>query len=134
MSRLMHCTACRRIFETEVKLRAYNVRCSGCKKRTKKNANAARLKREYNLSLAQFNILFSAQVGCCAICDTHQSTLGKALAVDHCHTTGKVRGLLCSNCNTAIGMLRDSIELLDKAKEYLKSTTVPVVVTDLKVV
>ena len=42
------------------------------------------------------------------------------LVIDHCHKTGKVRGLLCHCCNAGIGMFEDNIEILDKAKEYLK--------------
>jgi hypothetical protein len=42
------------------------------------------------------------------------------LAVDHCHTTGKIRGLLCSKCNPALGAFNDNIEILNSAIKYLK--------------
>ena len=58
---------------------------------------------------------------CCAICKTHSDLLPRNLAVDHCHTTGKVRGLLCTNCNIGLGMLKDSSEILNLAIKYLKS-------------
>jgi hypothetical protein len=55
----------------------------------------------------------------CAIC-FKECMFGKRLAVDHCHATGKVRGLLCSRCDTSIGKFEDSIELLESANKYLK--------------
>ena len=54
----------------------------------------------------------------CEICGTKPK--GRRLAIDHCHTTGKFRGVLCSYCNTAIGLLKDSPKLAEKASEYLR--------------
>lgn len=68
----------------------------------------------------RYNNLFNEQKGCCAICATHQSDLPRALAVDHDHKSGVVRGLLCYSCNSGIGFLKDSISILDAAKEYLR--------------
>ena len=79
------------------------------------------LKKNYGITLQDWNDMFEAQGGRCAICGTHQCNTGKAFAVDHCHLTGKVRGLLCANCNTGIGKLNDDPELLTKAAEYLRS-------------
>ena len=79
------------------------------------------LKRRYGITLDQWNEMFSEQGGCCAICNKHQSELKKNLAVDHNHTTGEIRKLLCSNCNTAIGLLNEDTELLLNAIEYLRS-------------
>jgi hypothetical protein len=58
----------------------------------------------------------------CAICGTDKPT-GKwvVFAVDHCHVTGKVRGLLCNECNRGMGLLRDDATLLRKAADYLDS-------------
>lgn len=56
----------------------------------------------------------------CAICKKHKSNFTRALAVDHCHTTGKIRGLLCTNCNRALGNIKDSIDNLKNAIEYLE--------------
>jgi len=65
-----------------------------------------------------------AQNGKCAICDSdyggHRNGEQKALAVDHCHTTNKVRGLLCEPCNQAIGKLQDSAEICRRAANYLE--------------
>ena len=63
--------------------------------------------------------MLAAQDGKCAICGTTSTGNRKAFHVDHDHKTGKVRGLLCSNCNTGIGNLRDDIGLLNRAIEYL---------------
>jgi len=70
-------------------------------------------------ALANFDQLFAQQNGCCAICNRHQSEFEKSLEVDHCHKTGKVRGLLCHFHNKAIGLFQDNLILLDNAKDYL---------------
>lgn len=62
--------------------------------------------------------LLTAQGGACLLCGNQNGS--KRLAVDHCHNTSKVRGLLCTNCNVGIGMFRHDPELLEKAKNYLK--------------
>lgn len=69
--------------------------------------------------LSEYNRLFNLQMGCCSICDEHQSTLSKAMAVDHNHETGEVRGLLCLECNLGLGKFRDSSVILEKAINYL---------------
>lgn len=78
-----------------------------------------RLKRLFHIDLNEYNRLFQIQGGKCKLCDIHQSSLGVSLAVDHDHTTGKIRGLLCTTCNRALGLFKDSPELLDKARQYL---------------
>ena len=57
----------------------------------------------------------------CAICSILDTDLDKLLSVDHCHTTGKVRGLLCYNCNLALGNFKDNINSLENAIKYLKN-------------
>lgn len=79
------------------------------------------LRRKYGLCLEDYNKMFVSQSGCCAICDKHQTNFKKGLVVDHDHVTGKVRKLLCPNCNAAIGMLGEDIGLLAKAIEYIQS-------------
>jgi Recombination endonuclease VII len=69
--------------------------------------------------------MFEQQKGVCAVCgypETSKTKSGKIkrLAVDHCHATGKVRGLLCHRCNISIGMLREDVELLYKVINYIK--------------
>jgi len=77
------------------------------------------LKKFYGINLEQYNIMLENQKGICAICSEPPSAK-KALAVDHCHITGKIRSLLCSRCNLAIGMFQEDNELMFKALEYLK--------------
>lgn len=55
--------------------------------------------KKFGLTLEVYNQMFTNQEGKCKICNNHQSELRSALAVDHCHTTGEIRGLLCGNCN-----------------------------------
>jgi len=76
-------------------------------------------------SKEQFNTLFEAQAGKCAICgatEGHRSRYQAIyrLAIDHDHRTGKIRGLLCNNCNRGLGRFKDSIETLQAAISYLK--------------
>ena len=58
----------------------------------------------------------------CKICGTDSEELNRSLAVDHCHNTGVVRGLLCQKCNIGIGHFNDDIQLLAKAIQYLQET------------
>jgi hypothetical protein len=77
------------------------------------------LKTTYGMSLEEYDALFKEQDGKCAICGEHQGSLSKRLGVDHCHETGKVRGLLCDKCNVSLGNFQDDVNLLGKAIEYL---------------
>jgi hypothetical protein len=74
-----------------------------------------------SIPASQYSDLMLAQDGKCAICkcDSGTNNRGDRLAVDHCHSTGKIRGLLCHKCNTAIGLLKDSKENLLEAIRYL---------------
>lgn len=92
----------------------YNLKYSKSKK---KDGN---LRRKFNISIEIYNKLLNLQNNVCYICNNPESILNKSLAVDHCHTTGKIRGLLCSRCNKALGLFNDNIELLNKAIYYLK--------------
>lgn len=73
----------------------------------------------YGITLEQFEELSRQQGGACAICGT-VPYYGKSLCVDHNHDTGYIRGLLCINCNTAIGNFRESKELMRNAIRYLE--------------
>lgn len=80
------------------------------------------LKLRYGIGLEEYKKLLAGQGDCCKICKS--TAPGRKdvnrFAVDHCHTTGKVRGLLCSKCNTAIGLLNENPLLFDEAKKYLQ--------------
>lgn len=81
-------------------------------------ARALHLKREYGISSDEYDTLLLKQNGQCCICGTASGT--QTLHVDHCHTTGTIRGLLCNSCNTGLGHFRDNPALLQKAITYLK--------------
>jgi hypothetical protein len=76
------------------------------------------LKRIYGITLGEYNSMSLAQGGACAICGKPERTR-RALAVDHNHSTGKVRGLLCWPCNAALGLFMDDKDLLSTAISYL---------------
>jgi hypothetical protein len=79
-----------------------------------------RLKRMYGITAEEYDKMLEEQLGKCAICQADQKeNRGHTLAVDHCHKSGVVRGLLCHTCNRAIGMLGDSVLRISKALEYL---------------
>ena len=80
--------------------------------------------KRYSLTEADYNGMLTAQNYVCAICKQPEKSLFKGapkrLAVDHCHVTGKVRGLLCTHCNQAIGRLNDDPALIRKAADYVE--------------
>lgn len=78
------------------------------------------LQRKYGITLEQFDRMKATQNSCCACCGESETILGKTLAIDHDHATGKVRALLCTNCNTGIGHFKDDIFRLERAISYLK--------------
>lgn len=78
------------------------------------------LLNKYNLTVEDYNLLLEKQNNLCAICGGISNGRWNCLFVDHCHKTGRVRGLLCFKCNTAIGMLDDNTDSLNRAIEYLK--------------
>jgi hypothetical protein len=79
------------------------------------------IERRYQIDETKYVALLERQGGSCAVCLSVDS--GRRLAVDHCHVTGVVRGLLCSKCNTAIGMLGDNEEGIERALAYLQRNT-----------
>ena len=85
----------------------------------KANSNARNRKRSCGISLEQYQSLYDSQNGLCAICGKPQSELKEALSADHDHVTGKIRGLLCHNCNQFLGYAKDSPIVLASAIKYL---------------
>jgi hypothetical protein len=87
-------------------------------KRSRRNTT---LKRVYGITLHDYEELLKTQWGVCAICKTNEpGGQGKIFVVDHCHSTNKVRALLCVKCNCAIGLLNEDPLLFDAAKQYLQ--------------
>lgn len=87
--------------------------------RIKKNARIANL-RKRGLTIETYEEKLAAQGGGCLVCGAKPKP-NRALAVDHCHTTGVTRGILCVNCNLAAGNLKDSPERADALAAYLRS-------------
>jgi len=80
---------------------------------------ATKRKRHYGITEDDFKLLIEKQNYSCKICGKSFGATNK-LCVDHCHTTGEIRGILCRSCNTGIGSLKDDISILKKAIEYLE--------------
>lgn len=92
--------------------------CVAC---TSDRARDRRLRNQYGLSPGEYEAMFKTQKGRCAICLTPATPSGKgALQVDHCHATGRVRGLLCLRCNAGLGMFDDDTLTLEIAIDYLR--------------
>lgn len=95
------------------------------KRRTEKRLEYKRdrlLEEKYGLLAGEYRRLYNSQEGRCKICGTTEAhkRVKRRFAVDHCHKTGKVRGLLCNKCNVGLGMFEDNIESLISAISYLK--------------
>ena len=132
------CTKCKEVkslslFVKDKRLKSgYKSHCVSCGKKYAqdwKDNNKERIaiynshyKREYKYGLTkeQYFKLLESQDNSCAICNTPQSELKQSLVVDHNHTTGEVRGLLCTYCNVGIGMLKENEDNLIAAVQYLK--------------
>lgn len=78
------------------------------------------LKRHYGITIQDYDDIYIEQGGRCAVCGTHQSKLDRSLAVDHCHSTKIVRGLLCHKCNIGIGCFNDDVNLFKNVVKYLE--------------
>jgi len=85
--------------------------------RYKTKSKESRLKKIYGISISDFHGLIHKQQGKCAIC--MQPSKRKSLAIDHCHVTGKVRELLCGECNRGLGYFYENIQFLESAINYL---------------
>ena len=93
--------------------------------KAKRCVQNAQYKKKYGITLNEYEQMFQQQLGLCAICHKPETKLSikgnqSLLAVDHCHTTGKIRGLLCRNCNLLLGHAKDSEDILLNAVAYLR--------------
>jgi hypothetical protein len=79
-----------------------------------------KLKTTYGISLDDYRILLKKQNYCCGICEKPRSDFKIDFAVDHCHLTGTIRGLLCGNCNNGLGRFKDNTNIVGKAFLYLQ--------------
>jgi len=132
------CLGCGEVFPVDVFRRKNNTRhlksrCLPCTQKQKKSVLTSEqrkkhtLKNSYGITLNHYNDMLERQSGRCLICDckfdmSYKPKGGsgaKSPCVDHCHTTGKIRGLLCSNCNKGIGCLKENISILSRAIQYI---------------
>jgi len=131
-----HCTDCGEnldlnpVYSSNGSRNWRKAQCRACSNERQRKVNLAnpdrvrdtQLRYRLGTTLEKYNELLVAQNGACAIC--HQTcTSGKDLGTDHNHATGEIRGLLCHRCNRAIGLLKESPELISSAYEYLQRTT-----------
>ena len=90
-------------------------------------AKSQDLKKQFGITLEEYTALLEKQNGVCAICGQKDKRIHRAtglpmnLAVDHCHTTKKVRGLLCGPCNHGLGNFNEDVQLMKKAADYLEA-------------
>ena len=90
------------------------------KPETKDKIRNWKLLQNYGITNQDYEQMLENQGFCCAGCGLHQNILEKKLHVDHDHVTGRVRGLLCGNCNRALGLVKDNLETLVRLHEYLE--------------
>ena len=85
------------------------------------------LLRKYNIDTTRYKEMLEEQDSLCKLCHTEGWTMAEhhklKLVVDHCHTTGKVRGLLCHNCNRALGLLQDNPQVMRRCVDYIEGAT-----------
>lgn len=115
---------CKSCFQQDVNARRTDPqikakRASHMREYRKNNREAwlkASIKYRYNITLDEWNQMFDAQIGKCAICEKEFSGTPH---VDHCHITGQIRGLLCGACNRMLGQAKDNPNVLLKGAAYL---------------
>lgn len=118
------CSTCRDILSLShfsrdrARLDGYRSQCKKCSYASKQVTD---LKKKYGITPAQYEELFESQEGNCAVCGRHQLEFKRRFDVDHNHDTGEVRGLLCHDCNRALGFLKDDPALAESAMNYLKA-------------
>ena len=78
-----------------------------------------KMKYTHGIGIEEYNVMHKGQEGRCAICGSRKASKFGRLYIDHCHGTGKIRGLLCRNCNAGLGMFKDDPEIIMEAATYL---------------
>lgn len=90
----------------------------------RKNLRQRRLMVRYGITEEEYRLMIGLQEGCCAICRVQFDFIGvnkgNKPEIDHCHATNKIRGILCGNCNRALGLFKDDVDALQEAINYLK--------------
>lgn len=115
------CTICLTIkllseFPKKLKMR------KGVSSSCKECENETRIRSRFNIDMEDYKQMLAQQLGRCAICGSLDPKYGRRrFHIDHDHTNHRIRGLLCSDCNTGIGLFKDNYELLLKAITYLST-------------
>ena len=140
------CTVCKKelpltdYHKSSVSKDSFSYRCKSCDKKARMkyreensekfymNARKRALKFKYGITLEEYEKVLAEQKGLCACCGVDKNATGGSreywnFAVDHCHETGEIRGLLCNACNRGIGLLGDTAENLQRAVDYLRKET-----------
>ena len=78
------------------------------------------LKHHYGIDIDQFELMKVQQNNSCAVCSKHETNLTRSLCVDHSHSSGKVRSLLCASCNSVLGLIEENINTAKKIVKYLE--------------
>jgi hypothetical protein len=128
---LLACTRCKLLKPTSDFNRGplavgFSTLCRACNKlkmrawrrRYPANYRRAHLRRTFGIDIGHYDTMLRAQGGVCGIC--HCPPNGKPFHVDHEHTSNRIRGLLCDNCNMAIGLLQDDPEITRRAAAYME--------------
>lgn len=121
-----HCKSCMGFYSSKVSKETRNKNSIQWKEVNPQKVRKQWLKQTYNISWEEYETLFNSQQGRCAICNK-QLKLHKGIAgeqevacVDHCHESLLIRGLLCSNCNSALGLLNEDSSIVQRAVKYLQ--------------
>ena len=127
-----HCRLCRnekerldRINNPNKHTKRYAKKYWSNPERARLKARKCQIKRDYGITYEQYISMIKRQGGACSICGEQETVVTKGtlrkLSVDHDHVTGKIRGLLCTGCNQALGLFQDNIDILISAISYLKN-------------
>lgn len=94
------------------------------RRRNQEAVKSRQLQKRYGIDHSTYLGILTKQRNCCAVCGVEfgESRI-EGPCVDHCHTTGSVRGLLCQSCNQALGLFKDSVKTLNSAIDYLRKTS-----------
>ena len=123
-----HSAAIKEYYHAHPETRAATINYSAVwRRKNPESYNLSQLRHRLKLkgiSLEEYQAAVEHQKGMCGICGSTEVRRknSRQWYVDHCHVTGKFRGLLCNNCNSALGLLRDDIAVLERAIAYLKAS------------
>ena len=118
-----YCKPCQRLSNRNSRARNSHKPCTRCNKnpRAGKDAICKTCRDHYKYGLTKEQSEHFRSIKACQVCGKTKETSGKRLALDHCHTTGKARGILCRNCNVALGFLNDDPVLIRSLEMYVNN-------------